>query len=93
MPVQDLPESFNILGPGVAVVDVIGVLPDVAGEKGFVPAGQGGGGIRGNFDHQAIVGGVQGKPCPTGTELFDRGIGELLLEPGAGTKGFIDGLG
>ena len=34
LPVDDVPPGLEVLGAGVAVVDVVGVLPDVTGEEG-----------------------------------------------------------
>jgi len=34
LPVDDAPDVFEVLGPGILVVDIVGVLPDVDADDG-----------------------------------------------------------
>jgi hypothetical protein len=34
IPVRQMPEGQDVLGPRIAVIDVVSVLPDVAGQQG-----------------------------------------------------------
>ena len=40
IPIDQIPERFDILWPCVAVIDVIGVLPDIAGEQRVIRSGE-----------------------------------------------------
>ena len=58
---------MKVCGSGVAVVDVVGVLPDVNGQQGIVAIGQGISGIGGieNGDFLALL----GQPGPSRAEI------------------------
>src|ERR1035438_7402052 len=47
VPVRQLPEGLDVLWPRVAPVDVVGVLPDIAGQQGLVLGRQRGAGVAG----------------------------------------------
>jgi len=34
-PIHDTPKGFDVFGPSIPVIDVVGVFPDVAGENSF----------------------------------------------------------
>lgn len=35
IPVDEVPESRDIVGAGISIVDVVGVFPDIAGKECF----------------------------------------------------------
>ena len=45
IPIDQIPERLDILWTGVAVVDVVGVFPHIAGQQRLVFAGERGGGV------------------------------------------------
>ena len=55
VPVDQVPEVLDVLGTGIAVVDVVGVLPHVAGQQRGLAGGQGATGVAGIDDLQAAV--------------------------------------
>jgi hypothetical protein len=58
------------------------VLPDINGQEGLVPAGEGVSGVGGVEDGDVVL--VLGKPGPAGAEVGHCLVGELLEE-------FVDG--
>src|SRR5688572_32742593 len=81
IPVHQVPERLDILGPRVAVVDVIRVFPNIAGQQRLVFTREWGGGVRRARQRQRTVRALY-QPAPAGTESADRGLAELFLEPG-----------
>ena len=76
VPVDDLPEGLEVGSTTIAVVDVIGMLPDVHRQQGFESFGNGisGIGFLRNDEFTILVG---CKPYPTGAE--ERGAFLLKL--------------
>src|ERR1035437_5584262 len=91
VPVRQLPEGLDVLGPRIAVVDVVGVLPDIAGQQGLVLGRQRGPGVAGRPQFESSVRHLD-EPGPTGAEQADRGFGELFLELLEGPEVFLDAL-
>ena len=91
-PVDDLPDLFQVLDPRVAVVNVVGVLPDIDGEQGLLAGGHGGAGVGGVHQLDGAVG-ILHQPGPAGAEIGGGGLGELLLELLEGAELGIDGRG
>src|SRR3990167_8896920 len=89
VPVDQVPERFNILWTHVAVVDVVGVFPYVAGQQRGVAAGQRAAGTDGAGQGQGTVG-LLHQPAPAGTEGADGNLAELFLELVEGTEGGVD---
>ena len=83
MPVDDLPPGFQIIGALILITQIIGMLPNVAGENGRAFHG-------GNIHQRIILIGRAGdrqfailtddQPGPARTELLEAGILELCLE-------------
>jgi hypothetical protein len=80
LPVDGAPEGVDEGGAVVLVVDVVGVLPDVAGEDGLQVVGQRRGGVVGLHDLELARVAVLDEPGPAGAEVADGRRGELLLE-------------
>src|SRR5437867_9467067 len=79
---QMIAERLQIVGTAVAVVDVVGVLPDVAAEDRRGAVDQRALAVRGLGDFELAV--LDRQPAPAGAELADAGGGEIgleLLEP------------
>eukprot|EP00657_Telonema_sp_P-1_P000163 TRINITY_DN10293_c0_g1_i1.p1 TRINITY_DN10293_c0_g1~~TRINITY_DN10293_c0_g1_i1.p1 ORF type:complete len:129 (+),score=72.53 TRINITY_DN10293_c0_g1_i1:136-522(+) len=72
------------------VVDVVGVLPDIAGEDGLELIGEGSGGIVGLDNLELVVSGVLDEPGPSASEVANGGGGEDLLKLIEGTEGSVD---
>ena len=75
--------------PAVAVVDIVGVLPDIAGQQGLVLGRQRG---TGDAGHPQIESSVrhQNEPNPAGAEQAGGGFGELFLELLEGPEVLLD---
>jgi len=70
LPVRQLPEGLDVLGPRVAVVDVVGVLPDIAGQQGLVLGRQRGAGVAGRAQFESSARYLN-EPGPAGAEQVD----------------------
>eukprot|EP00796_Vickermania_ingenoplastis_P013249 gene13249-biopygen9568 len=93
LPVHQVPEGVDEGSTVVLVVDVVRVLPQVAGQNRLqVGLGQGVGGIMGLQHLQLVRRRVLHKPHPPGAEVADGRSSELLLELLEGAKGFLDSL-
>ena len=79
LPVDQLPECRQEIGTAVAVVDVIGVLPNVDSHHRTQSVGHRVAGVRLGDDRQ-FPGLVHRQPHPSGAEQPHGGLGELLLE-------------
>ena len=79
IPVHQVGEvGLDPLGAGVAVVDVVGVFPDIQGQDRLLTLGQRAFGV-GGLDHLELAS-VQDQPRPAGAELGGRRGGEFGLE-------------
>src|SRR5690606_15596560 len=85
-------EGLDVLRTQVAVVDVVGVFPHVAGQQRGVAAGHRVAGANGAGQGQGTVG-LLHQPGPAGTEGADGDLGEFFLELVEGAEGGIDGVG
>jgi hypothetical protein len=74
VPVDLAPDGFEVLRARVAVVDVVGVLPDVDGQQRGLALGDRGAGVGGVDDLDAAVGGLD-QPGPAGAEVGGGGLG------------------
>src|SRR6185312_10083026 len=83
LPVHEVfQERLQIVGPAVAIVDVVGVLPDVAAEDRGGAVHQRILAVRRLGDFELAV--LHLEPAPAGAELGSAGRGEIgleLLEP------------
>src|SRR5690606_27892966 len=91
VPVHQVPEGLDVLRTHVAVVDVVGVFPDVAGQQRGVAAGHRVAGADGAGQSQGAVG-LLHQPGPAGAEGADGDLGELFLELVEGAEGGVDGV-
>ena len=91
VPVRQLPEGLDVLGPRVAAVDVVGVLPDIARQQGLVLGRQRGAGVGGRPQFESSVRHLD-EPGPAGAEQADGGFGELCLELLEGPEVLLDAL-
>src|SRR3970282_2555932 len=89
IPVHQVPERLDVLRPGVAIVDVVRVFPDVAGEQRGVLAGQRGRRVRRADQRDRAIRTLH-QPAPAGTEGFYRVVTDLVLERGEIPKSFGD---
>src|SRR5437016_4675557 len=79
VPVHEMiDERLQIIRTAVAVVDVVGVLPDVAAEDRGGAIDQRALAVRGLGDFELAVLDLQ--PAPAGAELADAGSGKVGLE-------------
>src|SRR5690606_35960942 len=92
VPVHQVPERLDVLRTQVAVVDVVGMLPDVAGQQRGVAAGHRVAGADGAGQGQGTVG-LLHQPAPAGAEGADGDLAELFLELVEGAEGGVDGVG
>jgi hypothetical protein len=92
VPVDLAPDRFEVLRAGVAVVDVVGVLPDVDGEQRGLAFGERGAGVGGVQQVDTAVG-VLDQPGPAGAEVGSGGLAEGLLELVEGAELGVDGVG
>ena len=91
-PVGKIPECLDIFRPRVAVVDVVGVLPDVAREQRTVGAGDWRGGVAGTDQAEASVRALH-QPGPARTERSDGGLAEIFLELREAAEALLDRIG
>src|SRR6266403_2684980 len=75
---QAVTERLQIVGTAVAIIDVVGVLPDVAAENRRGAVDQRAFAVRGLGDFELAV--LDRQPAPAGAELTDAGSGEIGLE-------------
>src|SRR6187549_2378399 len=85
---QAVPERLEVFRPGVAVVDVIGVLPDIAAEDRARALDQRAFAVGRLVDHQLAV--LDGDPAPAGAELADAGGDEVGLRLGDAAEILVD---
>src|SRR2546430_11912974 len=75
---QIIAERLQIVGTAVAVIDVVGVLPDVTAEDRGRAVDQRALAVRRLGDFELAV--LDRQPAPAGAELADAGSGEIGLE-------------
>src|SRR5690554_5445072 len=91
VPVNQIPEGFQVVRTAVAVVDVVGVLPYVDGQYRLVRAGQRSFGIAGVGDSYG-TNSLFNQPGPARTEVAGGLLIKLFLECIEGAKGLLDGF-
>src|SRR5690606_7667463 len=91
VPVHQVPEAFEVLGTGVAVIDVVGVLPDVTGQQCDVGRSERCSGVAGVDDVERTVG-LFNQPCPARTKVACSRLVESLFECSNTAPLGIDGL-
>src|SRR6185312_9015080 len=79
IPVRQIPERLDILRPRIAVVDVISMFPDVAGQQRAVGAGDRRGRIRSAHDTERAVRALY-QPGPARAERARGELAEIVLE-------------
>lgn len=90
-PVHQVPEAFKVLGTRIAVVDVVGVLPNIGGKQGCLAfASDRRVSVVGVNDFQAAIA-VFYQPGPARAEVADRASVESGFELVEGTKFGVDG--
>ena len=75
----DVPEAIDISWPFVAIIDVIGVFPNVDGQERFLAVFQRSVGIAEAEDFQLAFW-IGGQPGPAGAEEFHGGFGHGFFE-------------
>src|SRR5690349_17676034 len=89
VPVDEIVEDrVDELAAIVAVVDVVGVLPDVDGQQGGLAVLERGVGVAGA--HQRELAAVRDQPTPAGAEGVEAGRGEVGLELVVGAEVLLD---
>ena len=88
VPVHEIPEGVQILWTSVAIVDVVGVFPDITGQQRRACSGQRSCCVAGVLQRQLAIR-ILHQPGPPRTEVVDRRIGELLFERINGAKGAL----
>ena len=79
IPVHCIPKGFDILGPSIPVIDVVGVFPDVTGENSLLALRHRNPGItRLNNGNGTVL--ILDKPCPSGTKKSHSLLGKLVFE-------------
>src|SRR5262249_48100045 len=73
-------ERLEVVGPPVAIVDVVGVLPHVAAEDRRRALHQWALAVRSLGDDDLAI--LDGEPAPAGAELRDAGLDDVLLHLG-----------
>src|SRR2546427_573608 len=92
LPVHQLAEEgLDELGTQVAVVDVVGVFPDVHGQQGLVFRGQGRASGAGVDDVHRTVG-LLDQPGPARAEVAHGRLHEGFLEGGVAAPLLVDGV-
>src|SRR4029077_19690170 len=87
-----IPERLDVFRARVAVVDVVGVFPDVAREQRTVGAGARRGGGAGADQGGGSVRALH-EPGPARTERADGGLAEIFLELREAAEALLDRIG
>src|SRR6185295_11010752 len=74
-----MPECLDVIGPAVAVVKIVCVLPYIARQERSIRAGQGRACIAGVDDIERLVR-LLYKPRPARPKVADRGFGKRFPE-------------
>src|SRR5690606_34592893 len=80
------------LGTRIAVIDVVGMFPDVAGQQRRSAVSHRVVGVAGAYDGQRAIGFLY-QPAPAGAESGNRSLAELFLELVEGSERLVDGFG
>jgi len=91
LPVDELPPALDVRRAVVALVNVVGMLPDVAGKEGGLALGEGASSIVGGLNGEVVVL-ITNEPSPARTEMVGSLLGELGLEGSKRAPGLVDGL-
>ena len=81
-------ERLEVVRPAVAVIDVVGVLPDVAAEDRLGALHQRAFAVGGLHDRELAV--LDGDPAPARAELGDAGLDEVFLGLGKTAEVAVD---
>src|ERR1700691_3928427 len=92
IPVDHVPPGLYVLRACVAVVDIVGVLPHVAGQDRLDTMGDRRVGVLGRDDVQRAVG-LLHQPGPSAAKMSGRRFGEFFLEGGKIAKGLFNPVG
>src|ERR1019366_9813936 len=85
---QVIEEGFDVIGPSVAIVDVIGVFPNIAAENRRSAMNERVLAVRSLSDGQFAV--LYHEPSPAGSELGHTGLREIFLHLGDAAEVGID---
>ena len=91
LPVDNLPDSSEVVRALVAVVDVVGVLPDIYGKKWLEAVLNRRAGVV-HSEHFELAGFANKQPGPATAKMFAGHLTKLSLEGGEICKSFVDGL-
>src|SRR5512147_2058622 len=83
-----LDERLQVVGTAVAVVDVVGVLPDIAAEDRHAAMHQRAFAVRRLHDFELAA--LHGEPAPARAELADARGDEIVLELGVAAEIGLD---
>src|SRR5580658_7507460 len=91
-PIHEVVEKrLDEVGAAVLVIEIIGVLPDVAGEERGLTERERRHGVRRLRDLELVL--VDHQPSPAAAELADRGLLELIFEFGEAAEIAVDARG
>lgn len=79
LPVHDVPEVFDILCSGIAIVNVVCMFPDITREKWYVFGGDGSFSVWSGYDIERSIG-FHDEPCPSWAECLDRFFWKCFLK-------------
>lgn len=98
VPVDDVPECFDVGGALVLIVKIIGMFPDIEAEDGRAAAAAEVGAhervilVGGGADGEGAIG-FFAEPCPAGTETGCAGFSKGFFKSIKGAEGLVDGSG
>lgn len=78
-PIHEIPEILQIFRSPVPIIDIIGMFPDIAGEKRGIVGCERGSGIGGGYEIERSVRFFH-EPSPSGTEGFHGHVVEGFFE-------------
>ena len=90
LPVNQFPESRQVIRANITIVDVVGVFPDVAGHQCSLIGGQWRCGIAGIDNGDGTIS-ILDQPGPARAEVVHGVVSELLLESFKRTECRVDG--
>src|SRR6202030_500085 len=92
VPVDHVPPGFDIIGPAVLVIQVVGVLPNIDAENRCITVHERTVLVRRRDDFELATL-VLDQPRPTAAETADARGGQFLLESIEATAGGLDIVG